>query len=327
MSKEITWAGVDVGKDDIWVSVAGAKARRFVASAAGVRDACRWVVSHLGEQTVGMCMESTGVYSYRIAVLCQSQGMAVSVVNPAQIVAFAKAQLRRTKTDAVDAEVIRCFALSQQPPQWQPPRPGLRCLYGLVAEWDRLRETKLQLSNRDHSHDFTPDLPKEVRVAQRAIHRALDRQIQKLEQAIAITLQHDVQAQQQIDLLCTIPGIANITALRLIAYGKELWTNRTPKELAAHAGLAPRHRQSGSSVRGKSRLAKQGDQRLRTILYMPTLCAIVHNPYLKQYYQRLLAGGKTKLLAVTACMRKLLLLVRAILNKQKPFALTQIALT
>ena len=105
----------------------------------------------------------------------------------------------------------------------------------------------------------------------------------------------------------------------MLAYGKTALTNYSARALVAHVGIAPRHRQSGISVWGKSHLAKEGDKRLRCILYMSTLVGIVPNPILKKFYQRLLAKGKPKKVALIACMRKLLLIVRAILIKQVPF--------
>jgi transposase len=327
MSKQAVWAGMDVGKDEVWVSAGGAKVRRFDATASGIREACCFVTERGGSEVLRVCMESTGVYSYRVALWCREYGMTVAMVNPAQIAAFAKAQLRRTKTDRVDAEVIRCFAESQQPRRWEPVRPSLRRLCGLVTELDRLREMKQQLANRDHSHDHIPDLPREVRSAQRAIHRSLDRQIKKLEEAVAGVLAEDQQMNSQVTLLSTIPGVKMRTAVRLLAYGKDLWAERTPKELTAHVGLAPKEHQSGSSIRRKSRLAKQGDGRLRNVLYMPAMCGIVHNPYLRPHYQRLVADGKPKLLALAACMRKLLLLIRAMLTTNQPFIAPKIALT
>jgi len=327
MSKRTVWAGMDVGKDEVWVSVSGAKVRRFDATASGIRTACSFVTERAGGDVIGICMESTGVYGYRVALWCRQNRVAVSVVNPAQIAAFAKAQLRRTKTDRVDAEVIRCFAESQQPRSWEPTRPSLRQLYGLVTELDRLREMKQQLANRDHSHDHLPDLPRQVRSTQRAVHRTLDRQIKKLEEAVAGVLAEDRQMNSQVTLLSTIPGVKMRTAVRLLAYGKDLWTERSQKELTAHVGLAPKEHQSGSSIRRKSRLAKQGDGRLRHVLYMPAMCGIVHNPYLRPHYQRLVADGKPKLLALAACMRKLLLLIRAMLTTNQTFMPPKIALT
>jgi transposase len=327
MSKQVVWIGVDVGKDDVWVSVAGKKGRSFTTTPKGVRNMCDWSQSSAGDGEVRLCMESTGVYGYRVAVMCRQLDVEVSVINPAQIKAFSQAQLRRTKTDQVDAEVIRCFAESQHPAPWQPPRKAVSQLYWLISELDALGEIRRQLENRKHSRQLVPDLPKEALLASRKVLQSVSRQIDSLQKRIEGLVANDAEMNQRVQLLCTIPGIQQATATRLIAYGKDHWDTHTARQLTAHAGLAPRHRQSGSSIRGKSRLAKQGDKRLRRVLYMPTVCAIVHNPYVRAVYQRLVANGKPKMLALLAGMRKLIVLIRAILRTKKPFTYPIPALT
>ena len=327
MSKQVFWIGVDVGKDEVWVSVAGKKARSFPTTTKGMQSLCRWAQSCAGEGEVRLCMESTVVYGYRVAVLCRQCGSEVSVINPAQIKAFSHAQLRRTKTDQVDAEVIRCFAESQRPAVWQPPRKAVSQLYWLISELDALCEMRRQCKNREHSRQLVPDLPKEALVASRKVLQSITRQIDALQKRIKELVADDEQIHERVTLLCTIPAIQQATATHLMAYGKDHWDTHTAKQLTAHAGLAPRHRQSGSSIRGKSRLAKQGDKRLRQILYMPTVCAIVHNPYVRAVYQRLVANGKPKMLALMAGMRKLIVLIRAILRTKKPFTYPNPALT
>ena len=158
-----------------------------------------------------------------------------------------------------------------------------------------------------------------MRKSQVAIERVLENQLAKLETAIKELCMSDKVLRKQVELLCSIPGVAELSAVRMLAYGKSTLTEYSRKELTAHAGLAPRHHQSGSSVRGRSRIAKQGDKRLRTTLYMPALVGIVHNPALKKLYKRLCEAGKPKMVALVACMRKLLLIIQAIIKKQLPF--------
>jgi len=320
MSKSVVYAGVDVGKQELWVVLQGRKPRSFVHSKAGVKSMVRWCRKVVGEATLHVCMESTGVYSHAAAVqLIDCTDTVVSIVNPAQIAAFAKAQLRRSKTDGVDAAVILQFAQTQAPPLWEPEPKAVQQLYGLVNQADAIRRSLRQWSNRRHAQSYLADLPTAVKQSQRAIERALERQLDKLEAAIEELVTKDAMLKQQVELLCTIPGIARLSAVRMLAYGKGHLTQRSRKALTAHAGLAPQHRQSGSSIRGKSRIAKAGDRRLRTALYMPALVAIVHNLVLKQFYQHLLEMGKPKMVALVACMRKLLLIVRAMLINKKPF--------
>src|SRR4030042_1001611 len=179
------YVGVDVGKDELVAAVAGQRPRTFANTVAGSKALYRWAKATAMGQSVHVCLEATGVYGYRAAMtLVSCPQTEVSVVNPAQIAAFAKAQLRRSKTDAIDAQVILAFAQSQQPHSWQPPSDLSQQLYALVTEYDALAESKRRLANRDHSHEYIPDLPREVTRAQKNLARCLERQIARLEEAI-----------------------------------------------------------------------------------------------------------------------------------------------
>jgi len=320
MSKQIGYVGIDVGAEELWVSVAGVRPKRFAHTEAGIRGLYQWVVKQAGGTRVHVCLEATGVYGMHVAFqLVTRPDLTVSVVNPACIAAFAKAQLRRTKTDQVDAEVIRCYAQSQQPRPWQPASKNSRQLYELVAQADILRESIRQWRNRFHAYRYIPGLPDTVVKTARSTERSLQRQLKKVEAAIDQLCAGDADLAQKILLLETIPGIARLSAVKLLAYGQQWLTERSGKALVAHAGLAPHHLQSGTSVRGKSRIDKRGNDRLRKTLYMPALVGIVHNPALQLFYQRLCANGKPKKLALVAAMKKLLLIVRAMLINKQPF--------
>jgi len=320
MSKQVMYVGVDVGATDFWGAVKGQAPKRFAHTAAGIRALHRWAVKHAGEAVVHLCMEATGVYSQSLAMrLVTRPGTEVSIVNPACIKAFANAQLRRSKTDSIDAEVIQCYAEIHHPRPWQPVPKVFRQLYQLVVQADAIKDSLLQWQNRNHAQHYVPDLPKEVVKSQRAIIRALQRQLQRLEEAVDQLCATDATLAQKVMLLETIPGIARKSSVQILAYGGQWLTQRTQKELVAHAGLAPHHHQSGTSVRRQSRIDKRGDRRLRKALYMPALVGIVHNPILKSFYQRLLENQKMKKVALVACMKKLLLISRSMLINKTTF--------
>jgi transposase len=320
MSKQILYVGVDVGASALWASLPGLRARQFGHTGAGIRQLHRWAVKHSGGAVVHLCMEATGVYSQQVAVrLVDQPRTEVSIVNPACIKSFANAQLRRSKTDALDAEVIRCYAETQAPPAWHPAPKALRQLHALVAQADALEDGLHQWRNRQHAHGYTEDLPRAVKASQRAIERSLEKEVTKVEAAIDQLCAADPDLAQQVLLLETIPGIARKSAVRLLAYGQNWLTDRSPKELVAYAGLAPHHHQSGTSVRGRSRIDKRGNRHLRKTLYMPALVGSVYNPILSEFYQRLCANGKLKKVALVACMRKLLLMARSMLINKTTF--------
>ena len=320
MSKSTFYAGIDVGQDELWAAIDGKKARPFASDRRGIKQMWNWIKKCAHDNLVHFGMEATGVYSYRLAeILLAYPDTTVSIVNPAQIAAFSKAQLRRTKTDSVDAQVILDFVTSQKPPVWTPEPASLRKLYHLVNMADALKEELRQWKNRQHSYQYIEDLPKEILKSQKTLIKNLTNQLNKIEQSIKKLCLSDERLQSQMTLLCSIPGLAEISAVRLLAYGKSALTTHSKKELTAHAGLAPSHKQSGVSVHGKSFISKKGNKKLRKTLFMPALVGIVHNPIIKAFYQNLLKKGKPKKLAVIACMRKLLIMAQTILLKKTPF--------
>jgi transposase len=322
MSKAICWVGVDVGKSELCVAIADRRPRMFAHTKAGVRTLWRYCRRVAPTGVVHLCMESTGAYSRLLAVRLQGleqPGLRLSIVNPACIKAFAKAQLRRTKTDAVDARVILAYAQSQCPPPWTFPSAALRELYQLVRQADAVQDDLQAWTNRAGSHDEGPERVTVVRQTDRAICRHLQRQLVRLQTAITALFARATELQRQRALLESIPGIGEKTAPRLLAYGGTVWMSHSDKELTAYAGLAPSHHQSGRSVRGKSHLAKQGNSALRHSLYMAALAAIRVNPVIRPVRNRLLDRGKTKMTAVAASMRHLLLIARAVLRNQTPF--------
>ena len=328
MSKSSFYVGIDVGATELVAALEGRKTRCFKNSRSGIKAMVNWAKKVAPETTLHFCMEATGVYGYSAACcLYQELQMSVSVINPAQIASYAKAQLRRTKTDNVDSQVILSFAQSQNPPLWKPESPTLRQLYYLVVEADRIRKTQGQWSNRKHSHGYLKDIPKVIKQTQKSLDRTLCRQLEKIEHAIVELCQQDNELKQDVELLCSIPGISNHSAVRVLAFGKNALRDFNRNALTAHAGLAPAQKQSGTSIHGKARIAKQGDRRLRTVLFMPALAAAYHNPILKEFYKRLVDAGKPKMVAIVAVMKKLLIMIQAILKRKISFNPDYLSLT
>lgn len=322
MSKDVFYVGIDVGKDEVWASVADTKPRSFRHTPTGIKGLWRWAERHAQGTPLHFCLEGTGVYGVSVATLLLKVSQVwISIVNPAQVKSFAAAQLRRCKTDAVDAEVIRQFAQATHPPLWQPSSKSQQELYELVLLRDQLTSEIRRWENRTHSRKYLDNVPKLVVQAHRRIIASLERQLEKIEIAIKAFVARDAETAQQVALLSTIPGIAQTSSVQLLAYGQQWITERSSKALVAHAGLAPHPKQSGSSLKSRGSLDKRGNQKIRTALYMPTVTAIQHNPVIKNFYNRLRENGKPKLLAIAAAEKKLLLIARAVLINKTPFSL------
>jgi transposase len=320
MNKIRFCVGIDVGKDELVVAGDGAAITTFGTTLGEVRRLARWVSKQAKGQAVHIGMEATGVYSHGVAVgLSRYEQFMVSVINPAQIKAFGRAMLVRTKTDRVDAKVIREFVCSQSPEAWTPPSPVRQQLYLLVTQVDALGQEIRQWKNRQHAQAHDVDVPETVTSSTKAIIDSLTSEQKRLHTAIDDLCAQEPELAEDIALLSTICGVKARSASQILAYGGDSLTSRTRRQLDAHAGLVPAERQSGTSVRGKSHLAKQGNARLRRALYMPTLVAVHNNPLLKRFYERLISRGKAKKVALAACMRKLLNIIRAMLIKRTAF--------
>jgi transposase len=259
-------------------------------------------------------MEATGVYYEALAEYLYQQGYTVSVVNPWQIKAFANSKLRRHKTDRLDADLIAEFCQKEQPRAWQPLTPAERTLQALVPHLESLVETRQQQLNRlESSRD-----PLVTTSLQRVIAQ-LTLEIEQMKQQIQDHLDQNPDLKRKQELLASITGIGAQTATYLLAEMPDLADYPSAKHAAADAGLTPAERSSGSSVRGKPRLSKIGNPRVRKLLYYPALAAIRYNPVIKALRDRLIAQGKPKMVAVGAAMRKLLHLAYGVLKHNQPF--------
>jgi transposase len=259
-----------------------------------------------------LCLEATGRYGEALALFLVDQGFAVSVINPAQIHAFGKAELSRTKTDRSDAKLIARFCQSQHPPLWQPPPPAVRQLQALVRRLEDLMEMRQMESNRLEGAESP------VRSSIETLLATLDAEIAATRQLIRQHIDQDPDLKSRHDLLDSIPGLGEATIAVLLAGLGDVSRFENARSVAAFAGLSPAERQSGQ-WQGHTRLAKTGDARLRKALYFPALVAWRHNPLIRAFCERLKAQGKNGKAIVCAAMRKLLVLVYGVLKSGKPF--------
>jgi len=330
MTANILAVGVDVAEADMAVAVhtpvgTVGSPRVFVNRKAGFASLVKWLrrlATEQGCDGIHVGLEATGVYGDRLAYyLHRAEGVTVSVINPAQIKAFGQVRLTRTKTDGVAAAVIAVFVATQHPRPWVPEDPVLLHLRALATRIDQLQTMRTQERNRLKALKTTEDPSAELMTSLEESQTWLDTQIDALKERLHQHIQAHPDLKQQAAFLRTIPGIAEWSAACVIAHGGSALTDRTCKQLVAHAGLAPSHRQSGRSVRGKSHIAKTGRVALRRALYMPAMGTATQNrnPVLADLYQRLLANGKPKKVAIVACMRKLLHLIHGVLKNQTAF--------
>jgi transposase len=290
------------------------KHKVFPNTSAGFEQLLDWL-SKQGIQRVHACLEATGAYGEALSLFLHEAGHTVSVVNPAATKAFAQSRLSRTKTDRVDAELIARFCLAQAPPLWTPLPPEVRELQALVRRLDTLIEMRVAEENR-LSSIITVD---SVRQSVEEHLAYLNEQIKRTEELIRNQINNHPGLKRQSRLLDSIPGIAETTAALLLSEMTDITQYRNARQVAAYAGLVPRERQSGSSVRGRTRLSKIGNARLRKALYFPAITALRCSEFFQAWAEGLRQRGKSKMSIICAVMRKLVHVAYGVLKSGKEF--------
>lgn len=268
-------------------------------------------------EKIHCCIESTGIYSDGIIeYLQENAAFKVSVINPAQVKAYGRTILLRTKTDKVDAALLARYVAAVKPCATPPTPKEIKELRVLIRHLNYLIVRRAQ--EKTHLESATD---KVIMKSIKDIINHYDGQIEKLQRLIKEYLDKHPGLKEQIELLKTIPGIGETTAAILVCeiHPEDGQGKITAKAQVAHAGLAPKHRQSGTSIKGKSSICKTGNSRLRRCLYFPAIVATRTNPIIMEFYQRLLAKGKLKKVAIVAAMRKLLTIAIGILNNKTAF--------
>jgi transposase len=288
--------------------------KAFPNTAAGFAQLADWLAGH-GVERVHACLEATGAYGDSLAADLHEAGHSVSVVNPAAIKAYAQSRLSRTKNDRVDAALIASFCAERRPPAWAPPAPELRALQALVRRLDSLVEMHTMEQNRLSSGIAV----EAVRESVEELIAHLSEQIKRTEALIRDHIDGHPGLRRQRELLDSIPGIGEATAAALLAEVPDIKQYGSARQVAAFAGLVPRERQSGSSIRGRVRLSKIGNARLRKALYFPAVTALRCSPFFQSWAEGLRQRGKSKMAVIGAVMRKLVHLAYGVLKTGRPF--------
>ena len=302
------YVGIDVSKDRLDVSVRPS-GEAFVVT----RDDKG--LSELVERLRGLAprliaVEATGGYETVVAAAIGGAGLPLAVVNPAQVRHYAQALGKRAKTDPIDAEVIARFAEATRPEPRALPDEATQALAELVTR--RRQIIGMMVAERQRA----TRLPRRLRKSCERVVRMLEKELAALDIDIDTTVRGSPAWRATEDLLASVPGVGSLTARALIAELPELG-RLDRRSVASLVGLAPFTQQSGQ-WRGKAFISG-GRSSVRAALFLATMAAVRHNPAIREFRQRLLAAGKPKMVAMIACMRKLLTILNAIIRDQKPW--------
>lgn len=315
------YLGVDVSKRKLDCALLNTttdklKSKSVSNDAAGFKILREWLAKQKAPAPF-VVMEPTGMYHEAAALALTDAGLAVALVNPAQLRKFAQGVGVKTKTDKADSNVLARFGATRKPPAWQPPSASVRALKALLARRDAVADDLQRERNRQEANDFSS--------AQEVVKESIEKSIKYLETELArLQTMIDEHIDKDPDLrdkkknLETIPGVGPRVSDHMTA----LLASRTferAEQLAAYLGLVPVQWESGSSVRGRPRMSKAGPAYLRKLLYMPAVVAARHNPHIKALVERLLAKGKSKMAAIGAAMRKLAHLCFGVVRSGEPY--------
>jgi transposase len=303
-----SYVGIDVSKDRLDVAVLGKKQPWQVDN---TPDGISCLVKQMVDlQPQLLVVEATGGYQRSVVDALFHAGLCVAVVNPARVRQFARASGLLAKTDKLDAFALAEFGKKMQPKRYEGKSEAEKQLSALLVRRKQLEEMLKAEQNRLRT--ISPSLKSSVE----RIIAILKEEKKRLEEQIEQFLSEQQAWQEQREILSSAPGVGKVTTATLLADLPELG-KMDRKKIAALVGVAPMNYDSGK--RRGYRKTKGGRGDVRSILYMSTLVATRHNPLIRTQYQQLLKRGKLKKVALTACMRKFLTILNAMVRDQQPF--------
>jgi transposase len=269
-------------------------------------------------------MEATGYYHYRLAQFLYKNGVIVSVVNPLSIKCFIQMKLAKVKTDRSDAKAICDYALINEVPLYNALTDTQSECLQLFRLLDTYLKQRTATKNKIHGEAVLGIPSKFVHRSLVRNKKQLNKEVTAIESKILSLVKEDQQ--EQLTLLTSIPGIGQKTALFLIVVTDGFAKFETASQLCSYVGITPTIRESGSSVRGRARISKVGNRKLRNLLFLCSFNACKHNKACKEVYERIVNKGKSKKLALIAVANKLLKQSFAIAKSGRPYDETYVSI-
>lgn len=303
--------GIDVSKDTFDVFSQDSKHLVFENKLSGFKKFKKTL------KPMGLCvMEVTGIYHLQLATFLHKNNIDVSVVNPLSIKRFAQMQLKRNKTDKADAKIITQYGISQSPKLWVPCDKKIEESKDISQTLEQMINIRASLKNKLSGL--------KSKKASMFLIKSILNQIDSISQTIVVLEKKIKELVKEYDQpllsnIQSIKGIGERTAPLLIIASNGFRDFESAKQLQSYFGLAPTETRSGTSINGSRKISKMGNPLVRKKLYMCSLQASKHNKACAELYQRLLAKGKPKKVALIAVSNKLLKMVYAIAKSGLPY--------
>jgi transposase len=311
MQTQTNYVGIDISKSFFDVFITG-RHYQFSNDQEGFK-----ALSKLLTADNQVVMEASGPYYLELACYLHAAGVRVSVMNPLVIRRYSQMRMARAKTDKKDARLIAEYGTTMNPPQWVPPQKHLVALQQLQATVAGLTRQRTSLSNQLQSFISSGLLETGLKqtIQKELVH--LDRLTIKLSEQMEQIV--EAHYKQLLTNLTSVPGIGKKTAMLLIIISSGFERFDDYRKLSSYIGICPRIFESGSSIKGKTRICKMGMSGIRALLYICSWSAKRYNKACRELYERLIAKGKAKKLALMAVANKLLRQAFAVAKKQSKY--------
>jgi len=276
----------------------------------GIVALLKWVQKLTSQEIeVRYIMEATGVYHQKFAYYLEENGYKVSIVLPNKISNYMRTLENKTITDKTCSAAIARFGLERKLELWKRPKKIFKQLQQLTRERDQIVEERVVIKNQLHAEKSEAEPNKNSLKRFNARIKFLNQQEKEIKREIDVIIATDNNLKQEIENICTIPGVGKLSATIVLAETNGFELIRNKKQLVSYAGLDIKEKLSGTSIKGKPRISKKGNRVLRKAMHLPALTAIKHNARSKEVYVRLVSRDGIKMKGVVAVQRKLLELI------------------
>ena len=310
--------GIDIAKLDLSVCLlidSKPYFNSFLNESEGFKALLKWLKS-FKLCNIEVYLEATGKYGNDVSNFLYSKGFTVKVVNPFQIKSFARTKLSRHKTDKIDASIIAEYGVKFESTSYHPlsvEQAELKELYRCsLAIKKQLIYCRNQLENESQ-------LPKAVIKLWHSIERKYEAELKKIMVRITWIIKQNTETRESFELLQTIPGIGEVTAIACIAELPDLNNFTSARDLAAYIGLTPKHFESGTSIKRHSKISKMGNGIMRKALYLPAMSAMTSYPFFVAIRDKMSKLGKRPKVIICSIMRRLVHIIFGVLKNKTVF--------
>lgn len=321
--------GIDVSKDHLQVCISNLEAdqrirviasTKFSNNGKGLNQLIVWVKKHrIPDLGFKVILEATGVYHEQATYFLHEKGFEVSVVLPNKAKSFARSLNAKSKTDQIDAKILAQMGLERKLDSWKPASQNMISIKRLCRERTTLQDHKTAALNQMHARKSSHLPEKSSQNRSLKLIKFIEKQIKEVEESIKQVVKTDPDLKEKVDKICKVKGLGLITVIAVIAEtdGFALFKNKA--QLVSFAGYDVVQRESGTSVKGTTRISKKGNSYIRRALYFPALTAVKYEPQFKDFYQRVFEKSFIKMKGYVAVQRKLLVLIYTLYKKEEPY--------